>query len=146
MNFKILRYIKENTIFPRFGCCFSTEGKYLLLRSSCIPSHFLNVGESSLKNVVVPIAIAPPVCIPNCGLNAHCEYGAVNQCVCNPSTSGNPYKECGTQGKSSCASNMCGAGAVCKETSNGIACACPAGFRGNPYIRCEGRQILSEFS
>lgn len=37
----------------------------------------------------------PPLCVPGCGVNAHCVYGVPNQCQCNPGFTGNPYSVCG---------------------------------------------------
>lgn len=41
------------------------------------------------------LAILPPLCVPGCGVNAHCTYGVPNQCQCNPGFTGNPYSVCG---------------------------------------------------
>lgn len=83
------------------------------------------------------VAIERPRCQPGCGKNAHCEYGLVNQCVCNTGTIGNPYEICERIEKKTCNQNSCGPNAFCKESFNGIECLCNRGFIGNPYILCE---------
>ena len=88
-------------------------------------------------------AYEPPACSPACGTNAHCEYGIVNQCICNAGTSGNPYEGCGPQEKKSCSALACGPGAECREGISSAECSCPPGFKGNPYVQCEG-QFLCE--
>ncbi|KAK2714568.1 hypothetical protein QYM36_008952 [Artemia franciscana] len=77
--------------------------------------------------------VLPPICVPSCGQNAHCEYGSPNKCVCNPGLSGNPYESCGTTEKSC----VCGTNAECRHGGGRSDCACPVGFQGNPYIMCE---------
>lgn len=83
-----------------------------------------------------------PVCEPNCGKNAHCEYGLLtsNQCVCNSGTIGNPYESCSKETvpeRKRCSPAACGANAECQETFNGIDCVCKHGFIGNAYIECK---------
>lgn len=82
-----------------------------------------------------------PVCSPACGINAHCQYGVINQCVCNAGTSGNPYEGCGLHEKMSCSTIACGVGAECRESINNVECVCPQGLAGNPYVRCQGKRI-----
>jgi hypothetical protein len=84
-------------------------------------------------------AVVAPVCSPVCGTNAHCEYGVINQCVCNAGTVGNPYEGCGPQEKKSCSTTACGIGAECREGINNVECVCPQGFAGNPYVQCQGQ-------
>lgn len=81
-------------------------------------------------------AYTPPACEPKCGRNAHCEYGLINQCVCNPDTTGNPYEGCSVEQKKTCSSTICGHGAQCREGFNTVECLCPPGYAGNPYIGC----------
>lgn len=78
--------------------------------------------------------ILPPLCLPSCGVNAHCVYSVPNRCVCNPGYSGNPYKLCGTERR--CDNTDCGNNANCVEGPRRVDCVCPAGLQGNPYISC----------
>ncbi|CAB0029718.1 unnamed protein product, partial [Trichogramma brassicae] len=82
--------------------------------------------------------ISPPKCKPDCGRNAHCEYGATEStCVCNHGTHGNPYLGCIYQEKSDkCSAARCGIDAHCNVGAQGPECLCPAGYAGNPYIQC----------
>lgn len=83
------------------------------------------------------LAINPPTCDPQCGTNAHCEFGFTqNKCECDSGTTGNPYETCGTE-RDVCTPSSCGKNAVCKENlSNGIECVCQNGFSGNAYVQC----------
>ena len=81
--------------------------------------------------------ISPPICDPKCGLNAHCEYGIPNHCICNSNTNGNPYEKCVTDELKSCKSTQCGISAKCKETFSSVECECPLGYTGNPYVECK---------
>lgn len=81
-------------------------------------------------------AISAPACNPDCGRNAHCEYGIVNQCVCNTGTTGNPYEGCSKVETKTCRTTQCGDSAECRELYNNVECVCPAGFGGNPYVGC----------
>lgn len=83
------------------------------------------------------LAITPPACEPKCGKNAHCEYGLLNQCVCNPGTNGNPYEGCEQELKKTCATISCGRSAECHESYNNAECVCPSGFAGNPNYECK---------
>ena len=102
-------------------------------RCVCLP-YF--IGQPDL--LCVP-PVVPPVCQPPCGPSAHCQYGQPNRCVCDPSTSGNPYESCGVQERDhGCDATKCGISAQCRQGVNRVDCACPAGFQGNPYVACEG--------
>lgn len=83
--------------------------------------------------------ITKPSCSPDCGENAHCEYGPLeNTCVCNAGYyGGNPYTKCFAEKTKSCTKDSCGKNAVCKATASGIECICMPGFSGrNPFIEC----------
>ncbi|KAG8232834.1 hypothetical protein J437_LFUL013160, partial [Ladona fulva] len=100
--------------------------------NKCVCNPFF-VGNPDL--VCMPPIMAP-VCIPECGPNAHCKYGTSNQCVCNPGMSGNPYEGCSPQEKT-CSTTACGLGAECRQGINTVECVCPVGFIGNPYVSCQ---------
>lgn len=100
--------------------------------NKCVCDSFF-VGNPDL--LCMPPFVAPS-CQPNCGRNAHCEYGLINQCVCAPGTSGNPYEGCQIQEKQSCENTICGAEAQCRQGFNSIDCVCPPGYAGNPYVSC----------
>lgn len=81
--------------------------------------------------------MTPPLCVPGCGKNAHCEYGQPNRCICNTGYSGNPYESCvSQQDKATCSTTQCGTNAQCRQGSRRVDCVCPIGFRGNPYVEC----------
>lgn len=81
--------------------------------------------------------VTKPICSPQCGPNAHCEYGVMGSiCVCDPGSYGNPYERCGQQKTHMCADTSCGKGAECKDGLNRVECVCPMGYNGNPYIGC----------
>ncbi|GBN12717.1 Fibrillin-2 [Araneus ventricosus] len=79
--------------------------------------------------------LLPPLCVPGCGVNAHCTYGVPNQCQCNPGFTGNPYSVCGTSQR--CEETRCGTNANCIEGPNRLDCVCPAGLQGNPFLGCQ---------
>lgn len=77
------------------------------------------------------------MCDPPCAKDSHCEYGIINQCVCNTGTTGNPYEGCSTIAKRTCETATCGIGAKCRETYNSVECYCAPGYNGNPYVHCQ---------
>lgn len=81
--------------------------------------------------------ITSPSCLPSCGVNAHCEYGAFeNVCVCNARHYGNPYVSCTSEKSRTCSYDTCGPNTVCRVGTSSIECSCKPGFNGNPYIGC----------
>ena len=82
--------------------------------------------------------MSPPLCTPACGLDAHCEYGEPNRCICNTGHSGNPYISCAPQNKNvDCLHVTCGINGECRQGLNRVDCVCPVGYKGNPYIECQ---------
>lgn len=81
--------------------------------------------------------ITMPTCAPGCGINAHCEYGLVeNVCSCNAGTFGNPYEGCQTENIRKCEKTSCGKNAICLNGITSVECQCKSGFYGNPYTSC----------
>ncbi|XP_064459913.1 uncharacterized protein LOC135370150 isoform X1 [Ornithodoros turicata] len=95
----------------------------------CLP-YFLGNAE-----VMCVPPVLPPICVPGCGVGAHCTYAVPNTCVCNPGLYGNPYAACTTD-QTRCSSSSCGTNAHCADTGDKLDCRCPAGMHGNPFTHC----------
>ncbi|KAG7155061.1 Neurogenic locus Notch protein-like 4, partial [Homarus americanus] len=101
-------------------------------------------------------------CEPNpCGANTQCRVGNNNRpvCTCSPSFFGEPGSEKGCRPECAvdddCSLDLacvntrcidpcpsaCGINSLCEVNTHRPVCYCPAGFKGNPYTRCE---VVSE--
>lgn len=66
--------------------------------------------------------------------------------MCDPGTTGNPYRGCEILEKSDCLRAHCGIDAQCSSGPNALECVCPAGYSGNPYIQCYGKPNKCAFN
>ena len=83
---------------------------------------------------------SPAVCPSPCGNNAHCEYGAPNQCQCDSGYAGNPFSGCtlspSTELPHDCSEMKCGLNSICSVLTGRPECICQKGFTGIGYDKC----------
>lgn len=89
--------------------------------SPCGPySQCREVNEHAVCSCIANYIGAPPACRPECSVSSECaqDKACVNLRCVDPCP------------------GTCGNEAVCKVTNHNPICSCPAGYSGDPFVRC----------